>query len=249
MRWLALAWLGVALACADNPYVIGHVLPTEADGGSANSCADSTALLCSSFESEQLSDEWSDTVLENAGEIARTTARSHTGDAALHAQTHAMSSLAVVASTFEPLRAGTVYFRAYLYVPDALPTRAINIFFLGDTPDPDPFSGVDFNLEDGALEVYSPQANPNRQKGTLKIPRGQWFCVRADVVIADQRASIDVHIDDALALHATEIDTLPSGGIRLFRAGIDWSSAQDDFFEIFMDDIALDTAPVACLAP
>ena len=45
---------------------------------------------------------------------------------------------------------------------------------------------------------------------------------------------------------ATAIDTLPEDGVRQFRAGIDWSSEQDAPFEIYMDDIVLDTAPVAC---
>jgi hypothetical protein len=32
----------------------------------------------------------------------------------------------------------------------------------------------------------------------------------------------------------------------MMRAGIDWSSAQDAFFELYLDDVVLDTLPVGC---
>ena len=53
-------------------------------------------------------------------------------------------------------------------------------------------------------------------------------------------------VDDQLALDARSIDTLPDDGVTQFRAGIDWSSEQDSLFEIYIDDLVLDTAPVAC---
>ena len=90
----------------------------------------------------------------------------------------------------------------YVYVPAGLQTRTMNIFFVGYEPTPDPFQGVDFNLEDGAVEVYSPQADPERQTGTLQIPRDRWFCFRARVVISDDRAkgAVQAYVDDALAV-------------------------------------------------
>jgi hypothetical protein len=36
----------------------------------------------------------------------------------------------------------------------------ISIFFVGYEPTPDPFQGVDFNLESDAVQIYSPQAAP-----------------------------------------------------------------------------------------
>jgi hypothetical protein len=35
-------------------------------------------------------------------------------------------------------------------------------------------------------------------------------------------------------------------GVRELRVGIDWSSGQDEPFELYVDDVVLDTAPVAC---
>jgi hypothetical protein len=230
----------VLCACSDD-FVIGRF----ADGG-VGDCAPRTGeLVCSGFERADLAD-WSDTRLEEQGAVERSGERVHSGHGALHASSNAMASVGVVAADFPALHDGSVDFRAYLYVPADLPTETINIFFIGDDPTPDPFSGVDFNLESGAVQIYSPESDPQRQMGTLTIPRDRWFCFRAHIAIDDSAGSVDAYVDDELALHAEALDTSPEGGVHLFRAGVDWSSKQDAFFEIFMDDIAVDRRELAC---
>lgn len=237
---LGYASLGYAgLGCAGEDYVIGRF----ADGG-VGECAPRTgSLVCSGFEHADFGD-WTGTTLEMQGALEQTSERVHGGHAALHATSNSRASLAVVSATLDPLRDGDVYFRAYLFVPADLPTETLNIFFLGD--DPDPVRGVDFNLESGAVQIFAPQSAVQRQMGTLTIPRDRWFCFRAHVAIDDAQGEVDAFVDDELALHAGALDTLPDTGVRLFRAGIDWSSEQDAFFEIYMDDIVLDRSEVAC---
>ena len=58
---------------------------------------------------------------------------------------------------------------------------------------------------------------------------------------------VEAYVDDQLALHAEALDTLPDDGIHLFRAGLDWSSKQDAFFELYFDDVVVDTVEVPCL--
>lgn len=236
----------LAAGCADNPYVIGRY----ADGGAGECSGEHAgALLCADFEARELTASWDDGVtIEDAGAIERTTTRAHQGHGALHATSDGSMSVAVVSKTFAPLRSGEVDFRAYVYVPAGEQTRTMNIFFVGYEPTPDPFQGVDFNLEDGAVQVYSPQADPERQTGTLQIPRDRWFCFRAHVVISDDRdkGAVQAYVDDELALDATGIDTLPAGGVRQFRAGVDWSSEQETEFDVYMDDVVLDTERVGC---
>ena len=65
----------------------------------------------------------------------------------------------------------------------------------------EPFQGIDFNLEDDAIQIYSPQSAVQRQTGTLLIPRAKWFCFRAKVTIAQEDGTVDAYIDDGLALH------------------------------------------------
>jgi hypothetical protein len=233
----------VCMGCSRNPYVIGH----ELDAGARDSCASAHpgAVFCSGFELSKLSD-WGSPVLENAAEVGRSTARAHSGRASLHASSSAGMSQAALVANFPPVLGGDLYLRTYVYVPAGLPTQTMNIFFLGAKPVPDPFVGIDFNLEQGAVQVYSPQGNPQRQTGTLTIPRDRWFCFRARIVISHTRGEVQAFVDDAPALDATHIDTLPPAGVDELRVGIDWSSDQSAFFELYVDDLVLDTAPVAC---
>jgi hypothetical protein len=259
----------VGVACAENPYVIGRAEdggPSATDAGvpdagvrdagadagvdaGQDECAGehAGALVCSGFEAPELLDEWDETSLMESGALERTTARAHRGQAALRASSASMMSVAVVSKRVGPVRSGELYVRLYLYVADGLPTRTMNIMFVGDFPMPDPFVGIDFNLATGGeLQVFSPQGNPVRQTGSLTVPRDRWFCLRARIAVSDDAGFVQLFVDDVLALDATGIDTLPDAGIRELRAGIDWSSEQDDFFELYLDDIVLATSPVAC---
>jgi hypothetical protein len=232
----------VGVGCADNPYVIGR----NADAG-VDECAEAYAgsVVCSGFEDADAAVGW-DSAEVSGGAIERSTDRTRHGAGALHATTAAAMSYAVLVKTFPPVRSGELYFRANVYVPAAVRTETINIFFVGAEPTPDPFHGVDFNLEGGVVQTFSPQSDPVRQMGTLTIPRDRWFCFRAQVVVSHDEGAVQVFVDDRLALDATSIDTLPADGVTQFRAGIDWSSEQATRFDIYIDDVVLDTAPVSC---
>ena len=232
----------VQLGCAGEDYVIGRL----ADGGVGECAGRTGAIVCSGFEQPELSD-WSATEVLERGELERVSERTHNGRGALRAASSAMMSVAVVAASFPALQQGTLHLRAHLFVPAELPTETINVFFVGASPSPDPFSGIDLNLEGGAVQVYSPESAVQRQTGTLLIPRDRWFCFRARVAIADEEGSVDAWVDDELALHAEELDTLPDEGVHLFRAGLDWSSKQDAFFELYLDDVMVSTSEVECL--
>ena len=251
----------VIWGCSHDPYVIGRyprdggedagdATDAAADAGSGECTgARAAALVCSDFESDPLANEWPDTSVSTDATLERTTLRAHSGTASLRATSAAADSLAVVARSFPALSSGELWFRAYLYVPSGLLTETMNIFFVGEDPEPnppEPFLGVDFNLEAGATQLYSPQWTPMRTTGELLIPRDRWFCFRARIAISDTEGAVEVYVDDALAVETTGVDTLPSGGVRRFRAGIDWSSEQDAFFEVFMDDLVLDVEEVGC---
>jgi hypothetical protein len=230
-----------ALSCSKTTYVIGRV--GDAGGITGDECA--AALVCSGFERVGLPD-WGAPMIEKTGHVERSTARAHSGDASLHASSTAMMSVAVVTASFPARQTGDVYLRVYLYVPANLPTETMNIMFLGSAPSSDPFSGIDLNLQDGAVQVYSSPSASARQTGSVSIPRDRWFCFRARVALSADQGSVQAYVDDALALDARGLDTLPAAGVSQFRAGVGWSSAQDAFFEIYLDDVVVDRAPVAC---
>jgi hypothetical protein len=238
----------LALACVDNPYIIGRV----GDGGAAGRASDAGAsecgaatLLCSDFEQDLLRD-WDDIALERTGMVERSSARAHAGSSALHAVSRGARSAAVVRSSFAPLRSGELGLRVYLYVPAGLPTETMNLLFVGAAADLDTFDGIDINLEDGAVQVFSPQFAPTRHTGSAVIPRDRWFCFRVQIAIDDRAGSVRAYVDEPLAIEALDQDTLPLAGLTTVRAGIDWSSEQAAFFEIYMDDLLVAPGQVAC---
>jgi hypothetical protein len=137
--------------------------------------------------------------------------------------------------------------RAYVYVASEQPTEIINLFFIGASAAVAEFDGIDVNLEDGALQVFAPQAGV-RETSEQTIPRDRWFCLRLRLEVSDDSGVLELFTDDALALRVAAFDTLPASGISELRAGIDWSSEQSEPFEIFIDDLVLDTSEVACAA-
>jgi hypothetical protein len=249
---LGVPLLACTVCCTDNPYVIGRlrmdagVDASVVPDATVDPCSDGSALWCSGFESSSLRDEWSDIQIQQEGTVERTTARAHSGAGALRAVTRGPDSEAIVVAEFSPLRSGSVFFRAYVYVAAGLATETMNIFFIGSEPESTPFVGLDFNLVDGAVQVFSPQSRPPRSTGTVLIGRDRWVCFRAQVVLADQTGSVIVYLDDQRALEVNDIDTLPPDGIHRFRAGVDWSSDQTSTFEIFLDDIQVATSAVGC---
>jgi hypothetical protein len=236
------SWVG----CSNNPYVIGRV--TDAGGGTLDACPSDHpgALVCSGFERADLPG-WSAPMIEGSGAIERSSSRAHTGSAALHASTRSTMSVAVSSASFPAVSAGELYLRIYAYVPANVPTETINVLFLGHDVSGATFDGVDLNLQDDALQVYSTLSNPPRQTGTATIPRDRWFCLRVRVALGHADGAVQAYIDDVLALDASGVDTLPNGGVRELHAGVGWSSEQSAFFEIFFDDVVLDHTKVDCL--
>jgi hypothetical protein len=232
--------LFMSAGCTRNPYVIGEHFPDECEGALAG------ALACSGFEDQDAAVGWTETTILGSADIEHTSDEVHRGRGALHAQSSGVESVAVVSREFAPVRAGTLYLRAYLRVPADVPTDTINIFFIGAEPAPDPFTGVDINLEQGVPQIFSPQFAPDRRDGTVAIPRDEWFCFRAELVVDDEDGSIELFVGDDSALLATGVDTLPDEGVYTFRAGVDWSSAQAERFEMYLDDVALGTDPIPC---
>lgn len=238
VRLCATLAIGVLGACGSRAYSIGSLDQDHCD-------SHPSALVCSGFEQSDLS-AWDETIEVGDATIDVARDRAHSGRGALHAESLAAESVAVVAREFTPVTSGTLYFRAWLYIPADVATNTINILFLGDFATPDPFRGLDFNLEQGALQLYSPGNAPDRVTSTSGvIPRDEWFCLQIELDVAKQGA-VRARVNGALQLEHQPIDTLKERGVHLLRAGVDWSSAQAERFELSMDELVLATSPLAC---
>ena len=245
VRPLLVLLLSLTVGCADNPYVIGRLLDGGTSDAGPKTCP-ADALFCSGFEAENLRDEWpASSVIEDAA-LERTLARAHSGAAALRAESRGPDSAAVVVTSLPVQRAGSLFLRAYVYIASEWATQTMNLFFIGDDP-AEPFIGIDLNIQDGAVQVFSPQFTPERTTASARMARDRWVCLRTEVAIADDRGAVRVWLDDALAVEVRDVDTAPDGGIHLFRAGVDWSSRQATFFEVYLDDVAISRRPLDCL--
>jgi hypothetical protein len=242
-------FLGSAfVACADNPYWIGRYPATD-DRAACGLAQDST-LVCTSFEQGELDGGALQAAIENEATIEVSDERSHGGERSLRAESLAAMSAAVFSSRFAPVRQGELHLRAYLYVAGDLSTEIMNILFLGASAEDAEFDGIDINLQDGSLQVFSPQAGGSlRRTSTRVIPRDRWFCLRMRLTLGDETGALELFSDDELALSVAPLDTLPAAGVSELRAGIDWSSAQSERFEIFIDDLVLAAQPVGCDPP
>jgi hypothetical protein len=235
------------VACADNPYVIGRVREdagTARDDAGVDACAG--ALVCAGFE-EELANAWPDTIVEGMASIESSAAQAHSGMRSLHAMSSGPMSRAVVVRDFPAQEAGELYLRAWLYIPAGATTSIINFMFLGDdVASNEVFEGVDFNLDLGALEVFLPLHEPSRFTSERQVARDRWTCLLTRVSLSHTAGELEATLDGDLALQLEGLDTLPTGGMRQFRAGVDWSSEQAEFFAIYLDDVVLSTQPVGC---
>jgi hypothetical protein len=239
---VTLLCLAALTGCGSDGYVIGRFRD--------DSCGTHRdALLCSGFELPDLSD-WSELVVTNEAHVEQTDARTHDGHGALHAASTGAKSAAVVSGEFSPVRDGELFLRAYLYVPADLPTKTINFMFIGDVADPDPFKGVDFNLEDGALSTYVPADQPQRfTSDLLVIPRDRWFCLQIEMTVSPDAGAVRMLVDGEAGLDEHGMNTSPKAGNHVLHAGVDWSSEQTERFDVYMDDLVLATKSIACGTP
>lgn len=229
----------VALAaCGNGAYVIGRFHDDSCD-------THHDAIVCSGFEQPDLSD-WSVVVVDNA-HVEQSAERAHGGNGSLFAESSGAKSTAVVSKEFPPVTQGELFLRAFVYVPDAQPTKTLNFLFLGDYAAPDPFRGIDFNLEDGALSTYVPGDQPDRFVSTaLVIPRDRWFCLQIQMTVSANAGAVTMRVDGEIGLEQKNMNTRPAAGVHLLRAGIDWSSGQTEPFEFSLDDLVLATTPLDC---
>jgi hypothetical protein len=233
---LAVSLLG---GCTSDGYVIGRFRD--------EACAQTPdALVCSDFEQPDLSD-WSDVLMQNTGHVEETDDRAYVGHGSLHAGSAGPESVGVVGRSFATVTNGQLFFRAHFFVPSGRETETMNVLFLGDYATPDPFQGIDVNLEAGAPSIYVPGSAPDRVTSTtVRIPTDQWFCLRMDVTVSRDAGSVTLLVDDVPAVDQPNLNTAPDAGIHRLRAGVDWSSKQATPFDVYIDDLVLATTPVAC---
>src|SRR5438477_101599 len=93
----------------------------------------------------------------------------------------------------------------------------------------------------GALEGcrddgYAPGRTPARfTSGTLVIPRDRWCCLQTQMTASPDAGSVRILVDGETGLDQQGMNTRPKAGNHLLRTGVDWSSLQNEPFDLYID--------------
>jgi hypothetical protein len=228
-------------------------LPPDLDAGSADGgpmtvdpcSAYPDAIFCSGFEDPTFP-EFTNSRAQG-GTFGQDLTRSFRGRGSLRSTTTAPSGFAALLAALEaPIVSGTVYLRAYMYVPSTS-SNDTNAFFLGHTDENDVAAGLDLDLAATERpEIFVLGYGDYAQSPTVVVPRDRWFCYQAEIAVAETDGAVTVSIDSAPAVTISGVTTSPPGGLGVLSVGIGWTSDAPVVAEIYYDQVVLDDAPLPC---
>jgi hypothetical protein len=202
-----------------------------------------SALFCSGFESTDMK-PWLPG--GTGGTATRVTTPAFLGMGALHgASTVKGGAGQLYANVLGGKTSGALYMRGHVYVPSNPAISGTTILAYGESTPPYggvslvllPNQGVQVTVNPGSLAVKSP---------SVKLPYDKWVCVQIATTISETAGSVTFSIDGATAGHATGINTLPGRGFEIVSAGVVYTPPTQAPVETFVDELAVDTSPIAC---
>ncbi len=259
---LSLAISTIACACGDNlgggpdgsvpvdaavtPDAPSPDAPSpDAPAADRTACDDdfAGATLCDGFEDPGLA-PWFQNVTD--GTLIASTSPRYRGDASLRAQMDAVSATASAERTLDtPITAGTFYVRGYYYLPTGAFAYLQILKFLenGGT-----FGGVNVAVTADATPNLGALAET--AVGTAPFPLDQWFCLQLEVVIDATLGSATLSVDGTAVATLTDVPTLPAtGSFSILGVGVEFADGAQATTNVFVDEVVLDVAPIACDSP
>lgn len=197
------------------------------------------ALLCSGFDDEALS-EWMITG-EPDSTLGATGSPRYAGRSALEARVETFNGRSRFIAAYPPQTSGTLYLRAWMFVPRGTVLENLHTITVGDGDTPD--WGVNLEFYAGALAVETPVLPPAGDG--VAVPIGRWFCLQAEIDLDDDAGAVRAWLDRRPAVSLRDADTLPEAGARNLTVGID-HLAQEDAATVFFDELLLDLEPTSC---
>jgi hypothetical protein len=194
------------------------------------------ALYCEDFESE-LSEP---TLVVTAGNaLSRDFVGTPSGSFALHAAIGSGPSTAYLRAPLEPpLTSGKVFLSGWVRVPSE---AAYNVAPLALWSADEEDWALRLVLQDARLDVWS-KTTP--LTGSHQLKRGEWYCLGLELTIGDSPAgSIAVSVNDQDVAGASEVDSLPAGGIQAVTAGVLWANSPA---EVLVDRVIVSRERVPC---
>ena len=198
-------------------------------------CDSLDAIVCDGFEAGI--DSWTQQI--SGGTLELVSDPVFRGASALRATTQAAGAEAFLQQDFAPITAGSIYTRAYFYLPSTLITAGlVEITNTGDS------SGTHFHysidLDTSVFVINNQSANV-----AAPIPRDTWFCAEWRIDIGAAGGG-ELFINEQSAATLTGLDTDLAGGYTRLELGIYNTAPANGAYELAIDEVAMDVVPIGC---
>lgn len=209
--------------------------PTECGGALAS------ATFCDGFEDGPTFEAWADSNARD-GTLTWVTDTVYRGTGALRAETTASGGFAQLHSpTMPPVTSGDYWLRFYVLIPA---TSSLSHFDIAALT-PARADGTAVYIYTDRLSVWFDETMSAFATDPA-LPRDRWTCLQVHLVVGNTGGALDIYIDGALQRSAAVTDTLPSTGYEKLYLGITWSPSMQGPTAIYMDEVAVGTAPLPC---
>jgi hypothetical protein len=205
-------------------------------------CTGSGFILCDGFEGTAIdSATWTPWVSQPGGSVTIDASRAYRGSSSLHAHLDPNGAHATIYTplAFPP---NDLYLRAFLYVPDGVPTAGPTLVTLVQKSSP--YEMEQLTL-DPSLGVYD-TIGSRYQAGTLAVPTGRWFCVEWQVHFDAAAGYSNLWLNNsasAFSPSGTE-NTRPSPFYYYTRIGLELSPTTP--LDVWIDELAANGTRIGC---
>ncbi len=202
--------------------------------------AHADALFCDGFEDPNLL-PWVLTKVD--GTLEPATNPLFRGQASLKARMDAVSGSASAERFLQtPISSGMIHVRGYYYIPSGTFDYVQLLKFLENEG---LFLGITVAIGGGTVAVLE-TLGTEQLTSSGAFPLDKWFCLQLNVAIDAAAGSVELLVDGAQVLNQTGLPTLPDAGYVLFGVGAVFTTPVQPLTTVFVDEVVLDTSPVAC---
>ncbi len=142
------------------------------------------------------------------------------------------------------ITSGEIYFRAYYYLESA---RLVDVTYMVVAEYQVPFNHVSLSTYTGG-DSYAWVDGPDIfiHNPAVGVPTDRWFCTQAHVHVDGESGSFTSWVDGTMDEMQTDVDTLPAAGFTALQVGATWTGGGQGAYRMWVDEVALDDAPIPC---
>lgn len=210
-------------------------------------CATANVKLCDGFEAATI-DTATWQVHTDNGTVTLDTTRAYRGSASLKLHHDAVTTAsggaanaAIVETRTFPIT-GTIYARAWIYLPSPIITPVSQIINLND----DSGYGVSYVIDNGHPGINDYAMPPSYQaSGSTTVPRDRWTCLTMAITQTGTTGNVNISIDDTPVDVSVVNGTTPTM-TTLFFSLYYYQPPMLPAEDMWIDEVMVDDKPIAC---